>query len=73
MEGGKRDAKADMVRVASREKVNALGAIPIYQMVPWLDLAERTDGQFSRCTDMISTKLDWFDSFLATAGGQLEI
>jgi len=53
-----------MIRVARIERVNALAACHIYAEAPWLDLAERTDGKFSHCADMIARKVDWIDETL---------
>jgi hypothetical protein len=55
-----------MRRIAAEEKANALAAVPIYERAPWLDLAERSDGVFSPCVDMIEEKVRWIDRFLVT-------
>lgn len=53
-----------MRAIAMAERENALAAAPIYDRAPWLDLAERSDGRFSRCRDMIAEKVRWIDAFL---------
>ena len=55
---------AEMAQSARLERQNALDALPIYEAAPWLDLAERTDGKYSRCADMIAAKVAWIDEFL---------
>jgi hypothetical protein len=62
------NAQAEMHRVAQIERENALAACHIYAEAPWLDLAERTDGTFSRCADMIATKVHWIDEYLDSSG-----
>jgi len=57
-----------MRRVAVQEMENALGAAHIYGDAPWLDLAERTDGVFSPCADMIEAKVVWIGEFLKMPG-----
>ena len=54
----------EMRRIARIERENALAARHIYTEAPWLDLAERTDGKFSHCTDMIAAKVHWIDEYL---------
>jgi hypothetical protein len=53
-----------MRRIARIERENALAARHIYMEAPWLDLAERTDGKFSYCADMIAVKVHWIDEYL---------
>lgn len=53
-------------RLAHAERENALAAAPLYEIAPWLDLAERNDGRFSRCQDMITEKVRWLESFLGS-------
>jgi hypothetical protein len=62
--GANTNAREEMIRVARIERENALAACHIYTEAPWLDLAERTDGKFSHCADMIATKVDWIDETL---------
>ncbi len=51
----------EMRRLALLERDNARAAIPIYAGAPWLDLAERTDGAFSRCEEMLKAKIAWIE------------
>ncbi len=60
----RRIAFETMRRIALEERANALAALPIYAAAPWLDLAERTDGRFSPCAEMIAAKVKWIDAFL---------
>jgi hypothetical protein len=64
-EQGDASAWDEMKRVAALERENALAAVHVYDEAPWLDLAERTDGKFSRCADMIAAKVAWIDRFRA--------
>ncbi len=68
-EAGGAAALAEMNRIAADEKANALAAIPIYRKEPWLDLALRLDGIFSRCEDMIAEKVRWIDEWQASISG----
>jgi hypothetical protein len=61
------NAQAEMRRVAHIERENALAACHIYAEAPWLDLAERTDGKFSHCADMIAAKVHWIDEYLESS------
>jgi len=54
---GDPDARAEMQRLAACERDNARASLPIYAAAPWLDLAERTDGRFSPCADMLAEKI----------------
>jgi hypothetical protein len=65
-----RDTLKEMQRIAGEERENALGAIPIYERAPWLDLAARTDGVFSPCRAMIAEKIAWIDGFLEASRKQ---
>ena len=57
----------DTMRTLARaERENALAAARIYETAPWLDLAERNDGRYSRCRDMIAEKVRWIEEFLAS-------
>jgi hypothetical protein len=51
----------EMRRLAALERANAAAAIRIYTDSPWLDLAERTDGAFTPCIEMLQAKIDWID------------
>jgi hypothetical protein len=53
--------REEMRRLALLERDNALAAIPIYAHSPWLDLAERTDGTFNKCVDMLQAKVAWIE------------
>jgi|GEM_PF-1660837 len=64
-ERGEQAARAEMERVARWERQNALDAVHIYQEAPWLDIAERTDGIYNPCAEMIAAKVAWIDEFLA--------
>lgn len=55
-----------MRMIAVEERANALAAAPIYDVAPWLDLSERSDGRYSRCGDMIAEKIRWIDAFLSS-------
>ncbi len=65
-ERGDREGMRRMRAIAEVEKANAVGARHIYEKAPWLDLAERTDGVYSRCTDMIDEKVAWLGRFLSS-------
>ncbi|MHB9131284.1 MAG: beta-N-acetylhexosaminidase family protein [Armatimonadota bacterium] len=60
---GTADARAEMKRLALLERQNALDAVHIYRDAPWLDIAERTDGKFHPCADMIAAKVRWIDEY----------
>jgi hypothetical protein len=49
-------ADARMREIAREELANTEAAVPIYEACPWLDLAERTDGFYTRCVDMLAAK-----------------
>ena len=59
---GDHAAREEMRRIALMERRNASGAEHIYRRAPWLDLAERSDGVFSPCADMIAAKVAWIDA-----------
>jgi hypothetical protein len=61
---GDASARECMRRIALLERDNALAALPIYAAAPWLDLAERTDGRYPPCREMIAAKVAWIDAFL---------
>jgi hypothetical protein len=58
-------AKDAMRRIALDERENADGARHIFTDAPWLDLSKRTDGYFSPCSEMLATKIEMLDRFLA--------
>lgn len=61
---GDETCREEMRQLAVLERENALAALPIYREAPWLDLAERTDGKFTPCAEMIAAKVRWIDAFL---------
>ena len=61
---GEARALATMREIATRELTNARDALHIYATAPWLDLAERQDGYFPHCADMIKAKVKWLRDFL---------
>lgn len=61
-----RNGNADRMReIARQELENAERSRPIYEKCPWLDIAERTDGVYSKCTGMIDAKAAMLRQYLA--------
>lgn len=50
-----------MATIARDERENATQALPIYEQIPHLDLACRTDGKFHPIAKMIKEKIRWID------------
>ena len=60
-------AHAERMRAIARAELeNARSAVHIYEEAPWLDLAERTDGVYSPCGDMLAAKIEWTERYLAS-------
>ena len=67
LEDGDESVVARMRDIAEAELANAERAVPIYAACPWLDIAERADGAYSKCEDMIREKCDWLRRYLGDA------